>query len=184
MATTTPKTPEELAELEAKKALKEEEKAAKAKKEEGKADEGETVTISRAKLEAVLGRLDRLEAVASKANLAHYDSQHKEKMTKEVRLRRFEGKIVVNERMTKNIVEKTPQGVWREDQEIEITFQDGTKLVLPYVYYIRAYKHVVGRVVAETKLMDEIDIETKGDTLFKIVLQDGSMIEIGSKFIN
>lgn len=148
------------------------------------ADESETVTISRSKLEAVLSRLDRLESAASKANLAHYDAQHKEKMTKIVRVRTFEGKIVVSERLTKNVVEKNQAGQWREDQELELTFQDGTKINLPYVYYVRSYKHIPGRVVSETKLMDEIDIETKGETLFKVTLPSGEVMEIGSKFIN
>jgi len=176
------KTPEELEqqlkEREERKALKEQ---AKAEAQTGKSD---TITIERSKVESLLSRLDRLEAAASKAHLAHYDEQHKEKMTKEVRVRTFDGKIVLGERMTKNLVEKTPEGRWREEQEVELSFQDGTKVNIPYVYYIRNYKHITGRVISEAKNMDSIDIEALGDYTFKLSLPSAEIIEVGSKFVN
>lgn len=183
------KTPEELAEAKAKQQLKDEAKAKEDADKVGEAGtataaESETVTVSRAKLEAMMARIDRLESAASKAGLAHYDSQHKEKMTKEVRVRTLNGKIVVGESMTKNIVEKNQNGVYREEQELELTLQDGSKLTMPYVYYVRTYKHIPCRVLAETKNLDEIDAEMLGDYLYKVSLPSGEVMEIGSKFIN
>lgn len=145
----------------------------------------ETVTVSRKKLEEFMARLERVESAASKSALAHYDNQHREEAYKEVRIRTFDGKIVKGERTTKNVVERNQAGQWREEQEVELTLDSGDKVTLPYVYYIRNYKHLAARVVREMKVIDPIEKELFGDFVYEVTLPTGETLkEVGSKVVN
>lgn len=144
----------------------------------------ETVVIDKIKLESLLNRLDRLEASASKAALQHFDEKNKADIGKTIRIRTYNGKIVTDEKLIKNIVEKSPSGVWREEQELEITFDDGTKEKVPFVFYARGYKHIKATCIGEMKNTNEEEIENKGEFVLKVRFDDGKTMEIGSKFVN
>jgi len=152
--------------------------------EKSKNPSEEMVSVEKSKLEALFSRMERLEAAASKSALAHFDEKNREAPGMEVRVRHIDGKIVVGEKMTKNVVEKSPQGVWREDQEVEVTFRDGSKSTMPFVYYTRAYKHIVCPVINKSQNMLQADIDALGEFLFKLRLEGNDVIEVGSKFVN
>ena len=154
------------------------------KEEKKEKEPSKSITIERTKLDALLSRIERLEATASKSALAHFDEKNKEAITKVIRMRKYDGKLVIGEKLTKNIVEKNQNGVYREDQELEITFKDGSSITLPYVYYIRNYKHEPGKCIGETKNLDQDTIDAVGDYVLKLRLASGEIIDIGSKFVN
>lgn len=141
----------------------------------------ETVVIKKTVLEDLMKRLDRVEAVADKGQLAHFDSKNKGKMGKTVKLRALDGKVVLSwSDMVKNIVERNQlTGAWREEQVINLKFEDGTEQEMNLVDFTRRFTNVFGLVIKESK-----DMETD-DTLFTIKSDDGRVYEdINTKFIN
>jgi len=137
----------------------------------------ETVTITKSSLDQILSRLQRVEAAADKAQLAHFDDQHREKVGKVVRVRCLDGKVITSwSDMNKNIVEKNVNGAWYEDQSTTVTFEDNTSTEIAYAVFARRYTHVKADVISETR---------KGSELFlELQLEDGSVLNINSKFLN
>ncbi len=142
------------------------------------------VEVSAEKLEKLFERLSRLESVASKSALAHVDEKNREKPGKTVKLRLLDGKVVVGEKTVSNVCEKNPQGVYREDIQVEVTLKDGETKTMPFVFYVRAYRHEVAKVLAETKNMEQDDIDAMGPCVFKVRRDSGEIMEVGEKFLN
>ena len=141
------------------------------------------ITLPKAKLEAILDRLERVESAASKAGLAKYDGAHKKEERKVVKLMTYEGKVVLGwSDMVKNVVEKNPKtGHWEEDQQIEIHLEDETKEILPLVTFHRRYQKIFAWVVS-AKLNE--DPEKDGRYTFDVETYDGRKFTIKSKFVN
>jgi hypothetical protein len=78
--------------------------------------------------------------------------------------------------MVKDIVEKTPAGVWKEDQQVELLFEDGTKEKMPYVVFARRYTYLLADVLSETK--------DDNGTIFNVETEDGRKYSIRDTFIN
>jgi len=119
-----------------------------------KEKEEKLVTIEESKLADIMARMERLESAASKARLQNFDSKNKEKGGKRVNLRVIDGKVITGWKMTKDLVEKTPTGVWKEDQQIELTFEDGKSETVPYVVFTRRYTYLPMDVKKEVKEED------------------------------
>lgn len=144
-----------------------------------------TVTVDRDKFEAVLNRLERLEAAASKAGLHKYDEDHKEKPGTEAGIKTYNGKRIVSYVMTSNTCEKNPNGVWREDQNIELTYEDGTKEVAPYAIWAKNYVLENCVVLSKKVLTQEIDIALFGEAIWELqTKKDGTKLNIGIKYLN
>lgn len=143
-----------------------------------------TVEIERDKLEAILGRLERLESAASKAGLHKYDEGHKEKPGTEAGIKTYNGKRIVSYVMTSNTCEKNPNGVWREDQNIELSYEDGTKEVVPYAIWAKNYVLENCVVVSKTAMMEDVDIALFGEAVWKLQTKDGKKLDIGVKYLN
>lgn len=137
----------------------------------------ETITIKKSELDSIMERLKRVEFAADKSHLAHFDDKNKKAFSKTVRLRTLDGKVVLKwDDMVVNIVEKTPNGAWREDQIVKLYFEDDTSAEMDLVIFNRRFTHIKAEIVSETKTGDE--------TVLKVKTEDGREYEINQKFIN
>ena len=137
----------------------------------------ETITIDKGKFENMMKRMERLEESASKARLQAFDDKHKEKGNKIVSLRMIDNKVILKWQMIKNIVEKTPNGNWSEDQQIEVEFEGGEKKKMPYVVFERRWTRLAMEVKKEIKDED-------GHITFVGETANGKIYEILDTFIN
>lgn len=144
----------------------------------------EKIEVDKSQLDEMMAKIERLEKAASKKRLDYVDSKNKDDHGKTISLRMLNGLVVTSWRMTKDLVEQTPSGVWKEDQQIEVTYEDGKKEKMTYVIFSRRYTALLAEVTSETKLNKQEDIDKYGDTLFKVETEDGKKYEIGSTFVN
>jgi len=136
------------------------------------------ITIKQSELDEIMKRMERLEKAANKARLANIDSKNPKETGKIVNLRMIDGRVITSwNNMTKNIVEKSPAGIWKEDQQVEITFEDGKKEKMPYVVFTRRYSLLPMSVKKEVK-------EEDGSITFIGETEDGKTYEISDRFIN
>jgi hypothetical protein len=138
----------------------------------------ETVTVKKETFDELMKRLERVEFAASKSHLANYDEKNKGELGKTVKLRVMDGKVVVSwDNMLKNSVEKTPTGVWHEEQIVNLHFEDNTSMEIELVYFNRRFTHLIADVISETKTND-------GNLIYKVKTADGRSYEIDGRFIN
>lgn len=135
------------------------------------------IKVKQSQLDEMMAKIERLEAAASKQRLASFDAKTKQENGKMIGLRMIEGKVITSwSDMTKNIVEKSAAGVWKEDQQVELTYEDGKKEKMTYVIFMRRY----------TLLQAEVKKEIKDDDgiTFKVETAEGKKYEIRDTFIN
>ena len=135
------------------------------------------IKVKQSQLDEMMAKIERLEAAASKQRLAIFDAKTKQENGKMIGLRMIEGKVITSwSDMTKNIVEKSAAGVWKEDQQVELTYEDGKKEKMTYVIFMRRY----------TLLQAEVKKEIKDDDgiTFKVETAEGKKYEIRDTFIN
>ena len=145
----------------------------------------EMVTVPKEELASLLRRLERVESASDKSRLAKIDSLTGEEKSKVIRLRTYDGKVITGwKEMLSNVVEKNGNGLWREEQVIEIEFEDGTTQELPLVLFVRRYKHIEATVQSETKLNKASEVAKNGDVIFNVITEEGKEYSIGSLFIN
>src|SRR3990167_5867192 len=68
----------------------------------------------------------RLQFAADKGRLQNYDERQKGSITRVLRVREYDGKIVVGWKSSRDYVEKI-NGIWHEDQRITLYFWDETQ---------------------------------------------------------
>jgi hypothetical protein len=135
------------------------------------------IKVKQSQLDEMMAKIERLEATASKQRLANFDAKTKQENGKVIGLRMIDGKVVTSwSDMTKNTVEKSPAGVWKEDQQVELTYEDGEKDKMTYVMFMRRYTLLSAEVKKETKDEDGI--------IFKVETAEGKKYEIRDTFIN
>lgn len=138
----------------------------------------ETITIKKETFDELMKRLERVEFAASKSHLANFDEKNKGELGKTVKLRVLDGKVVISwDSMVKNSVEKSPTGIWREEQVVNLHFEDETSQEIELVYFNRRFTHIVADVISETKTND-------GNLIYKVKTADGRSYEIDGRFIN
>ena len=143
-----------------------------------------TVTIDRDKLETILNRLERLESAASKAGLSKYDEANKEETGSVVGVKVYDGKRIISYVMTDNTCEKLPSGAWKEEQNIEMTFEDGTKTIAPYAIWSKNFTLDQLEVVSRAAMVKKEDKAIYGGSLFTVETKEGKKLEIGEKYLN
>ncbi len=123
---------------------------------------------------------DMLLSVADKKAIALYFQRNQQDLPKEVKLRILGGKVIVGWRTTRDEVYQDPvTRVWREYQDVELVFEDGTTLSTSLMDFNRKYTYVV------CKRTGIVTNEETGDQAFKLVrLDNGQEYTIGSQFIN
>lgn len=142
-----------------------------------------TVEVDREALDKLITRIEsqdkeiqKLNAIADKGRLAHWESANKGAVAKVYYLNSFNGKVITSWSMKQNLVWKDPEGKWKEKQEIELTLEDGETLNLPYVEFVTNTQKV------ESKL---VSTEQKGGKIYLTVqFGDDKKITIDSVFIN
>lgn len=146
---------------------------------EAKKPSGKTIEVEESKLEALFERIDRLEAVASKAGLARFDNANREDLGKKVSVRHYEGKAIVANQLIEDIVEKNPTtGVWVEKQTIRLFFSDNTHEDVPYQTYVRRYTMEPATFQSQT-------VTKEGITIYKVTLdKNGQEFEMDVRFLN
>ena len=154
----------------------------------------ETITISKSVLENLQADMKKLKndrdilmATADTKAMAHYYAKNKEAMASVVRLRTFGvmdnnelvRKVVIGWRTIKNEVYQVPgTQAWREDQVIELIFEDKTKKEVPLLDFYRGYEYIESKVISSST--DELTKEVA----LKVVRDNGEELEIGEKFVN
>lgn len=160
-------------------------KEEKTKNEENKKEEG--VVVSKEAFERLQKELEQLRkdrdilmAAADKKALANYYMRHQADIPKIVKLRMIDGKLILGWRTVKDEVYKDPiTQRWREEQIVEVLFEDGTKKQYPLVEFNRLYTHI------EAKRIGVIQNEQTGDLAFRVVrLDNGQELTIGAKYVN
>ena len=136
------------------------------------------IEVEKSVLDELMQKIERLEAVQSKAKLADFDRSIKDKTKKVVGLRMIDGKVIIRwSDMIKNVVEKSPlTGVYKEDQQVEIEFEDGKKEKMPYVIFDRRFTTLLMEVQKEIK-------EEDGTTTFVGITGDGRKYTINDRFL-
>jgi hypothetical protein len=129
-----------------------------------------------AKVEAQDKEIKKLTEVADKGRLAHWNSQHREDAPKVYRVSVFGGKIVVSWKMRDNAVWKDAEGKWKENQNIELTYSDGEKQLVPYIDFGTKTEK------AEVKFMSST--QQGGKTYLQVETADGQKLMLDSVFIN
>ena len=136
------------------------------------------ITVKQSQLDEMMAKIERLEATASKQRLANFDAKTKKETGKIVSLRMIDGKVITGwGNMVKDFVEKSPAGIWKEDQQVEIKYEDGKKEKMPYVVFMRRYTLLPMEVKKEIK-------EEDGTTTFVGETAEGKKYSINDKYIN
>ncbi len=152
-------------------------------------------TISESLVKELIKKLDEqgkqisiLEAIADRKALAAYNARHKKVIELTVSIRAMDifdektkgtkQKVILAWRNVRNEVYQDPTTQrWREDQQIEVFFEDGTKKIMPLLSFYRSYKVISCKKVGQ--------IEDKGQISLKLVRSDtGKELIIGSVFVN
>lgn len=136
-----------------------------------------TIEVKQSQLDEMMTKIERLEKAASKQRLATVDSKTKKEVGKIISLRSIDNRIVISwSDMIENLVEKSPAGVWKENQKVEVEYEDGKKEKMPYVNFMRRSRLIPAEVKLETKDEDGI--------VFNVVTEDGKKYSIRDKFVN
>ena len=140
-------------------------------------DDTEKKKIAKEK-EELMTRIERLESAANKARLFKWDETHKKEKGTVVSLSTYNGKIIIGWKTTRDIVEKTANGVWHEDQRTEIYFADNSpkEEMISRNFWLKTEK-IEARVKSLTT--DEDGKET-----YCVITEDGKEYNIGVEFIN
>ena len=131
---------------------------------------------------------EMLMETADKRAVARYHSRHQTKLPKTVKIRilpieekgKLIRKVIMGWRTVKDEVYKVPGTMnWREDQVIELIFEDGTKKEISLLDFNRVYEHII------CKRIGVIEDEGTGLVSFKLIREDnGKEITIGSAYVN
>jgi len=120
-----------------------------------------------------------LMAVADKKALSNYFNKTKKEVPSIIKLRTFEGLVVLSWKTVKDEVFQDPvTRAWRENQIVELTFEDDTTKEVPLVEFVRKYKYLDTTKVGQTYNED-------GSTFVKLVRGDnGKELLVNIAFVN
>lgn len=150
-------------------------------------DTKDTVEISKEAFDSFKKELDSLKEqnkllfeVADKRALANFYARNKQNLPVEVKLRLLDGKIIIGWKTSKNEVFQDPiTRAWREDQKVELLFEDGTMKEVDLLDYNRRYEYV------KCKRVGIINDEATGSIAFKLVRYDnGKEYIVGVQYVN
>jgi hypothetical protein len=107
--------------------------------------------------------------------LAHWEATHKGEVPKVYYLSTYNDRVILSWRMITNQVWKDADGEWKEKQEIEVTYENGEKQVLPYVEFITKTGKIPARLVST--------FQKGGQTIFEVEAGN-KKYKIDSTFVN
>ena len=156
----------------------------------------EKVEITKSELQEIYKRLDGLakdneflKSIADKKATALYYQRHREAIPPHVKIRSLEvtdkdgnavEKVIIGWRTTIDKVWKDPQtGAWKEQQEVELLFEDKTIQKIDLLTYNKLFKYV------ECERTGVIKDDETGEEAFKLRrLDNGKEYVIGVLFVN
>jgi len=124
-------------------------------------------------------QINTLMAVADKKALSNYFNKTKKEVPSIMKLRVFEGLVVLSWKTIKDeVFQDSVTRAWRETQIVELTFEDGTTKELPLIEFVRKYKYL-----DTTKVGQSFDED--GSTFVKLVRSDnGKEVLVNVAFVN
>jgi hypothetical protein len=158
----------------------------KTKKTDATPEEG-VVKIDKAQLDQLLKGMSELKeqnqmliAIADKRQLGSYMARNRKKLPSTVHLREIDGKVVVGWRSVSDYVGKNPlTGVWQENQQTELVFEDGSKLQM----FVKEFEQK--KILIPCKCTGKIVDETSDNIAYKLTRNDnGKEYTIDVKFVN
>jgi len=156
--------------------------------EEETKKEEEVVEIKKTDLQSLLERLDKVEkdnnmllSVADKGRVSRYELINQEELIRTAKIsflknEKGESKAVVAWRTVQDEVYIDANGVYRENQIIEIFFDDKKSQKIRYIDFVRLVEKREGEIIEKR--------QTKEGEIFKIQMKDGKEYELDIKFIN
>lgn len=142
----------------------------------------ETVIVKKDALDAVLKRLDEqdnqikvLTEAADKGRMANIIARSQGTMLRTTKLSTIKGQVVVAWKTISNEVFKDMSNIWRENQIVEITTEEGEKMQLPYIEFGRLMK--ISADILRTSFDDA------GRMSYKVKAENGKEYELDSAFI-
>lgn len=146
-------------------------------KEKEKTGKSETVEVNKVALDAMIKRLERLEASADLSRLGKYDDKNKKEVVRVVMLSTWDGQVVIGWKMLMNDVQKI-NGIWRESQLVQLMLEDGTSAEIPYLRSVQEVVRVDADILSRTQ-------ESDGHETLKVRRKDdGKEYNIDSRFVN
>lgn len=157
--------------------------------------EGKTI-VNEDALKALLARMDKLEeenkslkiqseALADKAKLQRFRAKTAPKMGTIVRLNVWNGKVITGwDSLNKNLCEKTPTGLWKEELERTLHLEDGTVVTLPYIESIRHIEYLDANIKGRQETDEVIDNDGNMQVLLTVEDEKGRPWVIDERFIN
>lgn len=145
---------------------------------------GRKVEIDADVLDTILKNLATLkegqtqfEATASQDQIRKIEAMRASgKLVKSVKLRFFDGKVMLGYRMTKNNV-WVSNGKLNEEQEYEVFFEDGETRNMTLGKFATEAIYKSYEVISEAKTQ-------AGDVMFTVMMDDGKEVVINSKYVN
>ena len=146
---------------------------------EVKKEEPKTVQIDAAAWKEMQENITRLTAAADLNRLSKYDQEqaNKDELIKKVKISHWKGVPILATILTDNEVFYDSRGIYHENQNVEITTEDGEKISERYVDYLRFVTKISGEIMKESKDKD-------GNTVLSVRLPEGKLIDIDNKFVN
>jgi len=146
----------------------------------------ENVTLSKAKFDELMSRLDRLEKTYNKKRLDQYDRLHDKNSETIYKLRTIDGKVIVRwSDLIKNKAEVDP--ISRriiEDQPLIVYYEDGTEEEMQLIIFNRRYEQIFTTLIEEKILKKPEEIKKYGNRIYTVEAESGKKYEIGELFIN
>jgi hypothetical protein len=147
----------------------------------------ETVEISKETFDSFKKELETLKEqnkllfeAADKRALANIYARNKQNLPIDVRLRMLDGKVIVGWKTSKNeVFQDSITRAWREDQKVELLFEDDTSKEFDLLDYNRRYEYV------KCKRIGVVTDEATGAIFFKLArLDNGKEYTVGVQFVN
>lgn len=152
-------------------------------KEEKPKNKKDIVEVERGELVKILKKMEEnekeikmLKEVADKGRLAHWQSTHEKESPKIYRLTTHDDKVVLGWKMVTNQVWKDSNGEWQEKQEIQLSLDNGEKVILSYPEFITKTHKIEARLVGSSQ---------KGSiTFLELETASGEKYVVDSTFVN
>lgn len=131
--------------------------------------------------------IEILKGAADKGRVESFLNKRRKAPTPVVKVSFFDGKYIVAWKNALDEVYRDSDGVWHEKQIMEVTFEDGTTRLLPYIDFQRLIERRPAEIVKRNRNTEE-DPET-GVTYdtesFTVKVQaDGKVMTLDGAFIN
>lgn len=152
-----------------------------------KEPEGAVIQITQEQWDKVMKTMDDLRksnemltAVADKRQVGAYLAKNSKKVPSIIHIREYDGKTVIGWRVVKDYVGKNPlTGVWTEDQQVELVFEDGTQKQV----FLKEFESK--KVLVPCRCVGKETNEETGEVAFKLVRQDNHQeYLVGAQFVN